>query len=213
MKYLSYLVFISFFAFSFTSCNEKEETDKEWKNANDDAYDKIVNDINNEGWTEIVTPAGVDKGVYYREIRKGTGTEKPLQTALVKVLYSAAFYDGTVFDSNMKVYTFQNVQTLPDKGEQNVIYIVWNEDKYTLCNWLEGAQRFEEVNYLIGTSMLVNGEAVVRGLSIALMNMQIGDRWEVCIPYDLGYGRSGKTLDAYSTLFYEIQLLEINQYP
>ena len=213
MKYLSYLVFLSIFALPFTSCNESEEIDKEWRKANDEAYDKVVNDINNEGWTEITTPQGVDRGVYYREISKGTGTEKPKQTAQVKVLYSGSYYNETIFDTNMGVLTFQNVETLPEKGDQKVIYLIWDKDKYTSYNWLEGAQIFEEVNYSIGTNFILNESGIIRGFSIALMNMEIGDRWEVCIPYDLGYGRTQSRLEAFSTLFFEIQLLEINQYP
>ena len=211
MKYLSYLLLFSIVVLSFSSCNESEEIDIEWKNANDEAYDKIVNDINNEGWKKITTPKGVDEGVYYREINKGNGTEKPLQTAQVKVLYSGYYYDETIFDTNMGVLTFQNVETLPEKGDQKVIYLIWDKDQYTSYNWLEGAQIFEEVDYLIGTNFMLNG--TVRGFGIALMNMVVGDKWEVCIPYDLGYGRFDNSLKAYSTLFYEIQLLEINQYP
>ena len=211
MKYLSYLVFVSIFALSFTSCNKSDEVDEEWRKANDVAYDKVVNDINREGWTEIKTPQGVDRGVYYREINKGTGTEKPKQTSQVKVLYSGSYYNETIFDTNMGVLTFQNVETLPEKGDQKVIYLIWDKDKYTSYNWLEGAQIFEEVDYSIGTEFMLNG--TVRGFGIALMNMVVGDKWKVCIPYDLGYGRSESSIKAFSTLFFEIQLLEINQYP
>ena len=44
---------------------------------------------------------------------------------------------------------------------------------------------------------------VVDGFSTALQNMHVGDRWEVYIPYTLGYGESAQSaIPAYSTLIY-----------
>jgi FKBP-type peptidyl-prolyl cis-trans isomerase len=54
----------------------------------------------------------------------------------------------------------------------------------------------------------------VRGFSAVLQQMCTGQRWEVCIPYFLGYGAGGTlTIQGYTTLFFEIELLEIDQYP
>jgi FKBP-type peptidyl-prolyl cis-trans isomerase len=58
----------------------------------------------------------------------------------------------------------------------------------------------------------VNG--LVRGFNVALQNMVEGDKWKICIPYYLGYGTvSSGSIPAYTTLFFEIELLKINQYP
>ena len=55
------------------------------------------------------------------------------------------------------------------------------------------------------TALLVSN--TVEGFSTALQNMHIGDRWEVYIPYQLGYGSAATpTLPAYSTLIFDIQL-------
>ena len=63
-----------------------------------------------------------------------------------------------------------------------------------------------------GLKFTVNG--VVTGFSTALQNMVKGDKWEICIPYALGYGSSvSGSIPGYSTLFFEIELLEIIQYP
>ncbi|GHT25532.1 hypothetical protein AGMMS4957_20490 [Bacteroidia bacterium] len=65
-----------------------------------------------------------------------------------------------------------------------------------------------------GAKFTVNG--VVTGFSTALQNMVVGDKWEICIPYALGYGTAGSSsgyIPGYSTLFFEIELLEIIQYP
>lgn len=51
---------------------------------------------------------------------------------------------------------------------------------------------------------------IVRGLQYALQKMTIGDKWEVVVPYDLGYGRmKNGRIPAYSTLIFEVELLEI----
>jgi len=40
--------------------------------------------------------------------------------------------------------------------------------------------------------------------------MQVGDKWEVWIPWKLGYGESGSgTIKGYSTLVFEIELVAI----
>lgn len=70
----------------------------------------------------------------------------------------------------------------------------------------------------VPASFEVNG--VVRGFSTALQTMVVGDKWEVVIPYTLGYGVNDQTdyygnviIKAYSTLFYEVELVEIDLYP
>jgi len=58
----------------------------------------------------------------------------------------------------------------------------------------------------------VNG--TVRGFGAALQQMRVGQKWEICIPYYLGYGVIGKgSIQPYTTLFFEIELLQINRYP
>ena len=48
---------------------------------------------------------------------------------------------------------------------------------------------------------------VVDGFSTALMNMHIGDRWRVHIPYQLGYGTSSSNaIKGYSNLVFDIAL-------
>jgi FKBP-type peptidyl-prolyl cis-trans isomerase len=72
-----------------------------------------------------------------------------------------------------------------------------------------------------GTNATFKVSDVVRGFSVALQNMGVGEKWDVCIPYDLGYGAAGYVnpstyqviIQGYTTLFFEIELLEINQYP
>ena len=52
--------------------------------------------------------------------------------------------------------------------------------------------------------------AVIRGWVEALQLMNVGDKFELYIPYDLAYGsRSTGKIPAYSMLIFEVELLEI----
>ena len=55
----------------------------------------------------------------------------------------------------------------------------------------------------------VNG--VIRGWTEALQLMKVGDKWELTIPPDLGYGSqgAGSTIPPDATLIFEVELLEI----
>ncbi len=50
----------------------------------------------------------------------------------------------------------------------------------------------------------------IDGFSTALQHMNKGDKWEVWIPWKLGYGESGNNdIRGYSTLVFEIELVDI----
>lgn len=162
----------------FNACNSNN-TDDVWKVANTNAYDAITK---NRDYQQLLTETG-PSGVYYKVIQSGTGTEHPIQTSSVKVLYKGYFYDGTVFDSGSS----QN--GIPQEiGVNGVLYY---------------------------------GTALPRGLSFALQNMVVGDKWEIWIPYYLAYGTSGlidsssyqTIIKGYTTLVYEVELVSITQYP
>ncbi|MDL2223706.1 FKBP-type peptidyl-prolyl cis-trans isomerase [Bacteroidales bacterium OttesenSCG-928-M06] len=220
-KYIYYF-FAVLGSFLFVACNNDDDlVDEEWKSENEWAYNKIVTNQDTIEWTPIVdTPSGIPEGVYYNIIRRGGGKEKPFQTASVKALFKGYFYDGSVFSTNTSENATINVHDeLPEVGEPNVIYILWEEDKYTTHIWLEGENMWQEGDFeIVSQDFRVNG--MVPGFSIALQNMVVGDKWRVCIPYHLGYKTTGSSsstgkviVPGYSTLFFEIELLEINQYP
>jgi peptidylprolyl isomerase/FKBP-type peptidyl-prolyl cis-trans isomerase FklB len=55
------------------------------------------------------------------------------------------------------------------------------------------------------------GAEVRKGWKTALQHMVKGDRWEIWIPYPLGYGRGGSdNIPGYSTLAYEIEVVTVN---
>lgn len=57
---------------------------------------------------------------------------------------------------------------------------------------------------------------LVRGFSVALQTMVVGDRWEIVVPYYLGYGATPNysiVIPGYTTLFFEVELVDFEQYP
>ena len=65
-----------------------------------------------------------------------------------------------------------------------------------------------DVNTAIPTKFYVT--EMVDGVTTALLNMNLGDRWEVYIPADMGYGkRPLPGIPGASTLIFDIELLAI----
>jgi len=53
---------------------------------------------------------------------------------------------------------------------------------------------------------------LAKGFAVALQNMRAGDKWEVNIPWELGYGISGKNpVPPYSALIFELELISISE--
>lgn len=51
---------------------------------------------------------------------------------------------------------------------------------------------------------------LITGWNTALREMPVGSRWEIVIPYHLGYGsRSTGAIKAFSTLIFDITLLDV----
>lgn len=120
--------------------------------------------------------------IMYKELEQGDGAT-PFFTDKVKVLYTGWYKNNwSLADS----YT-------DDKGNliQNKIIFDSTSNRNN-----------------IPSTFFVSG--VVDGFSTALQHMQVGDKWEIWIPWMLGYGETGNnSIPGYTTLVFEIELLEI----
>ena len=53
---------------------------------------------------------------------------------------------------------------------------------------------------------------LITGWNTALREMPMGSRWEIVIPFNLGYGAKGAgVIKPFSTLIFDVRLLAINQ--
>jgi FKBP-type peptidyl-prolyl cis-trans isomerase len=175
-NFFSLLIFTALIV-SSSSC-KNDNKDDVWREANSNAYLAITIKPQYRGLKTETGPTGV----YYKIINSGNGTEYPLQTSEVKILYKLSFYDETVFDAG-------------------------------------SSQNNEPIKVAVNGTLY--GEQIPRGLSFALQNMVVGDKWEIWVPYYLGYGMNGlfnsytyqTIIKGYTTLVYEIELVSITKYP
>ena len=121
--------------------------------------------------------------IAYKVIKEGKG-ETPLYTDGVKVLYTGWFK-----------------QVDWNKGD-----IFTNEDGKKITNKII----FDSTANRNNAPSIFPVSGVVDGFSTALQHMKVGDKWEVWMPWKLGYGANGQTpIPAYTTLVFEIELLQI----
>jgi FKBP-type peptidyl-prolyl cis-trans isomerases 1 len=122
--------------------------------------------------------------IMYKEIQSGDG-DTPYFNDKVKVLYTG---------------WYKNIWLQPDS---------YTDDKGNLItNKIIFDSTANRNN--IPSTFTVSG--LVDGFTTALQHMQVGDKWEIWIPWKLGYGSSGSTsIKGYTTLVFEVELVDIVQ--
>ncbi len=131
--------------------------------ANKEYIDKNRRWLEEKSREEGVRP--LDKGIFYKVIKKGQGdSPKPGRNSVVTAHYTGSTINGKKFDSS--------------RG---------------------------------GTPPAFRLRELIPGWIIALQQMQVGDRWELYIPAEQGYGRfSQPGIPAGSTLIFDIELLGVS---
>ena len=63
-----------------------------------------------------------------------------------------------------------------------------------------------------GNDVKFRVDQLIEGWSLALQNMHKGDKWELIIPWELGYGMSGSapSILPYSTLIFDVDVLDVD---
>ena len=136
----------------------------------------------NPAYTKLNSQSG-NGFIMYKELQKGDG-QTPLFNNKVKVLYTG-WYKNNWFE--------EQDSYINDKGQFVQNKIIFDST----------AKRND-----IPSSYYVN--QLVDGFTTALQHMQVGDIWEIWIPWKLAYGDTGKgTIPGYTTLVFEIELVDI----
>lgn len=188
-----YLFSLVLLALAFTACSETEEVGKydNWQSRNESYIDSLQN-VFEAGSDPELHRIPVLQGndfIYYKEktpiivtsvVTKVTG-KYPTATANVTV-----FYKGT----NMLRERFDGFDGAdPVDGDTNPSRPDTPPSTLALSNLVVGWQ-----------------EAIPR--------MKVGERWEIYIPWKYGYGSAGSSssslIPGYSTLIFDIQLLDAN---
>lgn len=174
------LLLFTLAAFIFASCDKKDDETNEIWKDNNEAAY-----IKTAALAEYKTILSESKNgsIAYTAIESGEG-ETPLFTDQVKVLYTGWY---KMVDWNK-----------PD--------IFTNESGVKVTNKII----FDSTADRSDVPSIFNVSGVVDGFSTALQNMKVGDKWEIWIPYKLGYGEGGQgSIPGFTTLVFEVELLDI----
>lgn len=187
------MLFAALFAAVSCDKNDDDEAGQAWKLANEQAFNAIKN---NPAYTEFKSP-GNEGSIYYKVLRKGTGTKPIFYTSTVKV-YSKGWF---VADSK-------------ERGiAKGMVFQKWLAE--------DGIPATLKVSKLLSENEVT---VSFKGIQAALQKMKKGDKWEIWIPYQLGGGKSKAStltlgfggvsrppIPAYSTLVFEIEVVEVMQ--
>ncbi|RNC63511.1 FKBP-type peptidyl-prolyl cis-trans isomerase [Proteiniphilum sp. X52] len=186
MKKQLSLVFSFCACMLFAACDKTETFDDQWKNANEAQFALITA---NSEYTRI-NSASTAGYIMYKELKSGDG-ETPYFTDKVKVLYTGWFkYDW-----------LEERDTYTDNQGQTVI------NKYIF----DSTKNRNDNPSTFAINPKATGGGLIDGFSTALQHMQVGDKWEIWIPWNLGYGSAGNGGDIkpYTTLVFEVELVSI----
>lgn len=191
------LLFVVAVLVAATACSKSEDDSAErWRTANDAAFAAIKS---NASYTEIKSP-GHEGSIYYKELKKGTGTKPILFTSTVSLYARGRF----VADYPGNTYI-----------RQGTVFQSWLE--------ADGVPFTTLVSSVGVPPKGFSAYTLTKGVRVALQYMHEGDRWEVWVPYTLGLGEndgslfvnvmpssSATKIPAYSTLVFEIEVVGVH---
>ena len=174
------LLLFTLVALAFASCSKDDETENIWKDNNEAAYEKTAA---SSEYKKIESPSRAGT-IAYRVIKSGSG-KTPLYTDGVKVLYTGWY----------------------KRADWNKDDFFTDKDGNKITNKVVFDSTSDRGN--VPSLFAVNG--VVDGFRTALQHMKEGDKWEVWMPWRLAYGDRGQgnAIPGYTTLVFEIELLEV----
>ncbi len=156
-----------------------------------ETFDSLWKEGNEAAFAEITANSSYTKlesasnngFIMYKEVQDGKSGIKPKFTDQVKVLYTGWYKnDWTKSDT----YTDENGNKITNK-------IIFDST----------ANRNNIPSTMFPSNM-------IDGFATALQHMEVGDKWEVWIPWKLGYGTSTQnSIRGYTTLVFEIEIVSI----
>lgn len=136
----------------------------------------------NSEYTKLYSESGAGF-IMYKELQSGSG-DTPYFTDKVKVLYTGWYKNDWSEGDSYK----------DNQGNTIINKIIFDSTEN------------RNLPYTFTVSNLIDGYRT------ALQHMQVGDKWEIWIPWKLGYGSSGYSstgIESYTTLVFEVELVGI----
>lgn len=181
----------------FVSCSEKDNSVEEfanWQEVNENYFSNLYTQAqqkiasNDTSW-KIIRQWSLEESVATR----------PVNHIIVHVLEEGKGTECPMFTDSVRVH--YSGKLIPS-ATFTTGYVF---DKSYYGNYDEDSSR---------PATFKCSSSLVDGFATALMNMHVGDRWEVYIPYQLGYGAIGTTnssgatsIPGYSTLIFDITMV------
>ena len=188
-----FLMAIAVFCY-VTSCSDDiEDHLNQWMLDNVIAFNAIKT---NPEYKELISP-GNEGSIYYKVLQAGSGTDTIKYTSTVTCYYKGWFIVDYPF-YNIKAGNVFNQKLFDDGAPISFsMVIIYIYDEST------------------GETYQTGG--MIGGWKTALQHMVKGDKWEIWIPYQLGYGRQGNidqntgiiVIPGYSTLVFEIEVVGV----
>lgn len=217
---LMHLLVLLLAAVGMTSCSETDSTSSSsekypndflnWQARNDtyfeSVYDKAQTAINN----------GDTEWYIFKSLSRSTGASSNKTDYIVVHVLSqdSASFNGQGHSEDPKATGYPATAAKPLASDSVQVHYRGNlmpTDNYPLGKQFDTSWYGDyNLSYMRTTMFAVTG--VIDGFATALQYMHIKDRWEVYIPYALGYGSTESTsIPAYSTLKFDITLMAINR--
>lgn len=180
---------------AFASCKESNGVEDEfadWQSRNDSYFASVLANAR----TRIAQGDTSWKVIRQWSIPEETGNFHPAETdyIVVHVLESGKSVSGSpLFSDTVRVH--YRGRLMPSANYPTGLIF---DSSYS-----------GDLNTSVAVPAKMGVGSVVDGFATALQHMVIGDRWEVYIPYQLGYGStasSSSSIPAYSTLVFDVKL-------
>lgn len=170
----------------FVSCEKTVSVEDIYRADNEAAFAKIAA---SSDYTKIESQSKAGF-IMYKELVDGNGAT-PLFSDQVKVLYTGWYKrdwnQGDTYTDN-KGNIIQNKKIFDSTAQRGDL----------------------PTTMKVATALSSYDEGIIDGFSTALQHMEVGDKWEVWIPWKLGYGKTSQSsIPGYTTLVFEIELVEI----
>lgn len=192
-----YLFSLVLLSLAFASCEETKEEGRydNWRARNEAFIDEKKNTFetapNHGGLSRIELISAPGDYIYYK-------VKTPVPS---KDLNLDAFGKTPTYTATVKLY-FKGTNILEEYFDGNFI---GNDPVATPPE--EKKKRDANVGDSTPREFKISGQ--IQGWQEVLQKMKIGERWEVYIPWEYGYGSSGnEVILGYSTLVFDIQLLD-----
>ena len=139
----------------------------------------------------------------YFNSKKGADFPAPSTSNQEIIVTNSASADTITTASGLQYRVLTEGSGTESPGPTNVVTVHYSGK---LTNGVEFDSSYQRNQ---PASFPVNG--VIRGWTEALQLMHVGDKWELTIPPDLGYGSrgAGNAIPPDATLIFEVELLEI----